>query len=88
MRGAASCFFHCSSRSHVACLTSSFSYCGERGPASCPRCHGCRMDLIAQEHSVVSWTAMTLAVVVAAVVGKTGVGVLRAYYILRVRAGE
>lgn len=46
------------------------------------------MDLIAQEHSVVSWTAMTLAVVVAAVVGKTGVGVLRAYYILRVRAGE
>lgn len=31
---------------------------------------------------------MTLAAVLAAVIGKTGIGVLRAYYILRVRAGE
>lgn len=46
------------------------------------------MDFIAQEHSVVLWTVMTLAVVLAAVVGKTGLGVVRAYYILRVRAGE
>lgn len=46
------------------------------------------MDLIGQEHSVVSWTVMTLVVVFAAAVGKTGLGVLRAYYILRVRAGE
>lgn len=46
------------------------------------------MDLIGQEHSAVSWTVMTLAVVLAAVIAKTGLGVLRAYYILRVRAGE
>lgn len=52
------------------------------------RCYIWRMDLIAQEHSVVSWTVMTLVAVLAAVIGKTGVGVLRAYYILRVRAGE
>ena len=47
------------------------------------------MDLVGQEqHSVVSWGVMTLAVALAAVIGKTGLGVLRAYYILRVRAGE
>eukprot|EP00752_Nemacystus_decipiens_P013048 g11543.t1 len=45
------------------------------------------MDVIGEEYSVVSWMAMTLAVVIAAVIGKTGLGVLRAYYILRVRAG-
>eukprot|EP00903_Cladosiphon_okamuranus_P014695 g13621.t1 len=45
------------------------------------------MDFVAQDHSVLSWTAMTLAVLLAAVIGKTGLGVLRAYYILRVRAG-
>lgn len=37
---------------------------------------------------MVSWGVMTLAVALAAVIGKTGLGVLRAYYILRVRAGE
>ena len=37
---------------------------------------------------MISWGVMTLAVALAAVIGKTGLGVLRAYYILRVRAGE
>lgn len=39
--------------------------------------------------SLVLWTlTMTVVAVAAAVIGKVGLGMLRAYYILRVRAGE
>lgn len=41
-----------------------------------------------EPYLLVSWTLMTLAVVSAAVMGKVCLGMLRAYYILRVRAGE
>lgn len=48
-----------------------------------------RMSPLALEPSLlVSWTLLTLAAISAAVIGKIGLGMLRAYYILRIRAGE
>ncbi len=53
---------------------------------SLPR--GCRMGLLNLELSLAAWALITLAALLAAALGKAGLGVLRAYYILRVRAGE
>ncbi|CAM9273988.1 unnamed protein product [Ectocarpus sp. 4 AP-2014] len=45
------------------------------------------MDLPNLEFSLASWTLVALAALSAITLGKVGLGMLRAYYILRVRAG-
>ncbi|CAN0470133.1 unnamed protein product, partial [Ectocarpus sp. 8 AP-2014] len=45
------------------------------------------MGLPDLEFSLASWTLVALAALSAATLGKVGLGMLRAYYILRVRAG-
>lgn len=60
----------------------------KQGVRSLSLIRGCRMGLLNLELSLAEWALITLAAVLAAAVGKVGLGVLRAYYILRVRAGE
>lgn len=44
--------------------------------------------VVLAESCLAAWTLMTLVVFSTAVIGKVGLGMLRAYYILRVRAGK